>query len=120
MEAALTVNAGREAGVFWKSNSIENDDYLDYYFGFDVVDNLVVSATTKGYSNPKWVWLDSVWLSLEYNTRYNFTVHVKDTTFTTYLNGEEYYEASSDNHPIDEALFTESYAGMYSYERDVV
>eukprot|EP01083_Nonionella_stella_P307080 1077959_1 len=120
LDASLTVTAGREAGVLWKSNFKENDDYLDYYFGFDVADNIVVSAQTKGHSNPTWVVLDSASVSLEHNTRYNLTVHVKNTAFTTYLNGEEYYDASSDNHAIDKAIFTGSCAGMYCYRSDVV
>eukprot|EP01083_Nonionella_stella_P273152 926517_1 len=112
IDAQLTVTTGSEGGVLWKSNINPNrDDYCGYFFCVKG-SNAITGVNPPG----TWAYLREAKpsFSIQQNTKYNLSVHVIGTQFTTYINGEQHF---SDE--IDETIYPSSYAAIYSYYTDV-
>eukprot|EP01083_Nonionella_stella_P161176 527563_1 len=108
IDVQLTVATGWEGGVIWKSNL--HPDLNDYYGYFVCADpNTLVAITGRNYPPAQYDHLQSSF-AIEYNTKYNLSVHMNGTQFTTYVNQEPHVTSE-----IDEAIYANNYAAIYSY-----
>eukprot|EP01083_Nonionella_stella_P301191 1031962_1 len=116
IDVEVTIYGGREAGLYWKSNSDGDgsdvsNNYRDYYFGPDPIAGKCVT----GKDDPTYHVLSDKSMSLNHGTRYTLRAHVHDYSFVTYLNGQQHYSSSFSEIPTS---WTESYAGLYVYSID--
>eukprot|EP01083_Nonionella_stella_P144175 449660_1 len=121
----LTESNGCEVGIYWKASDAStpsNDiDYVAYSFGVDLCDGKRFVVVSESSGSTSFIETKKPsGITVESNRKYNLTLHVDGTQFTTYVDGQLYYASSDANHQIDETVFKWSYAGLYAWTQGAV
>eukprot|EP01083_Nonionella_stella_P100048 281731_1 len=105
----VRVHGSGEAGLMWKSNMMYGDAYLGYSFA--IINSEIVTQLDEG-ADYTLLKMHPPSGGIVSNAVYTIKVDVNDPNFATYFENEQSYSGSH------RSIFTDNYAGIYSWHAD--
>eukprot|EP01084_Bolivina_argentea_P004966 9399_1 len=112
IQIQLTITSGTEGGIVFKA---QQSDEWNYWVFVNADSNTMPTGPYETNHDTPW-WDNDDLGTINYNQKYNLSIHVINNTFQRYLN----QQPIGNQYTIDESKWTQSHAGVITWRGSVI